>query len=229
MKTNNLPELPRLSIYHLMLWVFCTAAYLVMVQFLHELRPPTSPAFAELRRPTEIIAALIAGTCIAGVITLAQSWWLGRNPAISAAGHWLMIIEVFHLLVYNPIFATGIHVLHTSIHQLLLGTLCFIPTAMAARAAYHIPTIRWKLPFLLYILEWAGMGINFLMISWGLMPLWLGFGFFLQLIPLLLMLSVALAASYDLIAGEKRDWLHWTGVTTILAEVIQIVLWRIAI
>lgn len=229
MKTNKLPELPRLSIYHLMLWGLCTAVYLVIRQSLQELRPPPSYAFAELRRPTEIVSALIGGICIMGVITLGQSWWAGRKPAISAPGHWLMIIEIFQLLIYNPMRVIGVLFLPTSSFQCLLGALCFVPTVVAAREAYRIRETRWKIPFLLYIFEWGGMGISFLMVSSGVMPSWLGFDFFLSLIPLLLMLSVALAASYDLIAGEKHNWLHWMGVITILAEVVQIVLWRIAL
>ena len=78
-------------------------------------------------------------------------------------------------------------------------------------------------------MNWGFSGTLFLTVTLGWTPIWLHLQPFFNLMPLILTLCVALAASFDLVVGIKRDWLHWTGTLSILANAGLIILWRLAI
>ena len=68
----------RLSIFHLMLWTFCSAAYLAWSRSFWFMRTEYPSDYVPIRQAMDLLQSLIIGAVLTGSITLAYAWTHGR-------------------------------------------------------------------------------------------------------------------------------------------------------
>ena len=153
-------------------------------------------------------------------------WRLGP-PLLWRPGHWLLMIGAAVTLLQLPMYL---------LWAIVEGKLILLPHGGSQIAIAILYTVaakrnrerRWRVLFALLSLIWMLQGLYY----WGF---WFDFYFYLTSLwtllrwgHLLLGVWLTVVAILDFKAGQRRDWLHWTGVATFLAGVGMTLFWMIA-
>lgn len=201
---------PRLSIRHLMLWTLCCAVYWALIREVN--------ARSTTHMHAGLLSSIVTGAEFAGVITLISMRVRGGPPLLKHPGHWLLLISAIFTLISYPV----IHTVSRSIALMtpqdpgswefvVLRVLFLFPPTAFAFAAARIGDRSWKVLFVgMFLLGVPGylyfLGIN--------LP-----GSYFRPWPKLVLASAMVVVSIvEMKTGPRRDWLHWTGVTTHLAS-----------
>ncbi|MBN2294966.1 MAG: hypothetical protein JXM70_21235 [Pirellulales bacterium] len=223
---------PRLSIALLLIWTAVTAVVLKlvlasdlskwMIQFPQD--AAQSARMAHLIINTLIIVMLSAGLVGSGIIILAKI--RGAKGRLQP-GHWLLIAYtlsnviqmgytqvIMYLTQLNQKVGSGSVDLKTiswlamaiSLFNLIVPTAIWLWAAFRSKGGWHWTTALCLLPVTKFVM--AGLRIvlarlfspqSFVLIS--------------SLISFAVNIPIIIAAvSVDLFKGERRDWLHWTGI-----------------
>ena len=100
-------EVPRLRISHLLLWTFCSAVYLTLLQDLGETNE-LPEKFHSIRDITNLISGLGTGANITGMILLVMTRFKNGQPLLKSPGHWLIAAHANLSLTWLPYFFYGI-------------------------------------------------------------------------------------------------------------------------
>jgi len=227
-------QTPRLSILHLMLWTLCSAIYLTLIRAIYALQGDMPSGYAAIRDASSVIQGIITGAVFGGTIVLVSTRVRSGPPMLRHPGHWFLFISAILDLIYLP-FAISLLLLKDSgligtSYFVIYGVIFLFPPIAYVFAAHHNRARRWKVLFvglavvaLAQCLDFVGIGLS------AVRPgSWFGILSEIRSWGTLLLAGAVLAVSVvDLVAGQRRDWLHWTGVTTHVTASSVTVLWMI--
>lgn len=191
---------------------------------------PRSGPFVELQMISWIASAVISGTTIAAAIALAERWATDHQSFASQPGHWIVVLGSIRLVVVWPmesLRSSGNS--NSEFSQWLVALAALLPFIVSILAFRKNKEWRWKSVFLVSAAEWATVFVLFGLRPLGYVPLGVVFERGYSIVPLLLTLAVVLAMSIDIAQSVRRDWLHWMGVATVLANVVVVFLWRVGV
>ncbi len=236
---NSLPLLssgeesaPRLSILHLMLWTLCSAVYLTVMRAIHSLQEVPGE-YAVIQNTSSVVGGVVAGAVLMGAIVLGYSRYRIGAPLVRHPGHWLLLISasmtLASLTVSLLFFSSGLTSRTTFF--LVYGAIHMAEAIAYVFALRHSRPIGWRSLFgalvllsVLQTLTYLANGFDlYLFPWWGVLnsiPTWGQF---------LVCGWVVIVSTSDLMAGQRRDWLHWTGVTTYVAYTGMSLFWMIAV
>ena len=216
-----------LSIFYLLLWIFCIAAALGTQHFLEP--EEQSGPFGELRDLSELVSSMVAGTIIMGMIVLSQRWAADEVLKLEP-GHWIIILSSLQIILFQPLsWASNELMSNTSSAQLVHAVCALLPLAASSIAVVKVAYWRWKIVFFLYLLYWFLIMTCYLLVPTGYMPLSVALERAYSLIPLFLAMAVVVAISIEIGTMVRRDWLHWAGVATVLANILTVTVWRVGL
>ena len=193
-------------------------------------KDPRSGPFVELQIVSRIASAVISGTTIAAAIALAERWATGHQSLASQPGHWIVLLGSIRLVVVRPmeLFRLSGNS-NPEFSQWLVALAALLPLVVSLLAFRYSKEWRWKSVFLVSAAEWATVFALFGLRPLGYVSLGVVFERGYSIVPLMLTLAVVLAMSIDIAQSVRRDWLHWMGVATVLANVVVVFLWRVGI
>lgn len=228
--------LPRLGIRHVMLWTLCTCGclgwYLMLVRMSEE------PSFAADHRPAFTPAralawmagsagtgAVLAGTCILAYKSVQRGAGAWNEP-----GHWMLLSQGADFLLSAPL-----HLLQALFRDeqfatrgwffLDYGAFQVVPLVLYAVGAIVSTSRLWKCVFATLAFATALKGFENISVFIALGSIysykdWIDWVNELNLCLVygdaLVALRAVGVAVVELRFGRKRDWLHWTGVATLV-------------
>jgi hypothetical protein len=220
---------PRLSILHFMLWTFCSAAVLTLFRTIESLQGDLPEGYASVQRVSSVLSGVISGAVLAGAIVLVHTRVRGTPPMLRHPGHWLLLVTA--IVTLTQLAAYVLILLLFGIGDMFF-LLIYGATSLFAVIAYVLAVlrnvaVRWKVCFgaiaaidalqgIFYVGIWAfgpQLAILTAVARWG-HPFLAGW--------------VAVVSLVDLVVGQRRDWLHWTGVTTYAMTSGIALIWMIA-
>lgn len=207
--------------------MFCIAAALGTHHF-WETQEQSGP-FGELRDLSNLVSSVVVGTIIMGTIVLSQRWAADDVPKLEP-GHWIIILSSLQVILFQPLtWASNELMSSTSSAQLVQAACALLPLAASAVAVVKVSYWRWKIVFVLYLVYWFLVMTCYLLVPTGYMPLSVALERAYSLIPLVLAMAVIVAISVEIGMVVRRDWLHWAGVATVLANILTVTLWRVGL
>lgn len=236
--TDASTHLPRLGILHFLSWMFCTAVYLTISSRLHR----HQQYLAEFTNDLQffmLFQSLAGGAAVTGAIVLIHARFRAGPPLLLPhPGHWLLLtsgsLSFFFLILYLAIDTlTGI--LRVNDSQLLLYGFMQISFAVALMfAVLETQSLRWKIwiaavvavalllgsGYFLSVCHWPRL--NLVMMGWRLVST-------LTLVEYGLCIWLLVLGTIDLAVGQRRDWLHWTGVGAYLGSQCGNLIWSIGL
>jgi hypothetical protein len=218
-ESTDTSHTPRLSIAHLMLWALCSSGFFALIR-IENLDAPFSHDATEL--VLRLFYGVADGALMTGAMVLAYSRFRFGAPLLSHPGHWMLLIGAI-LTVPAALLDTSIAIpfwicavlesvaycfavrFTKPIHwRVLFGTLATL--RMLEVVAYETAS---RAPFLSDLALFAHD------VSWALQ----NWGFFLSLSMAVVVLI------FDLLARDRRDWLHWTGIVTYVGTMSVTMIW----
>lgn len=172
---------------------------------------------------------MVAGTIIMGMIVLSQRWAADEVLKLEP-GHWIIILSSLQIILFQPLsWASNELMSNTSSAQLVHAVCALLPLAASSIAVVKVAYWRWKIVFFLYLLYWFLIMTCYLLVPTGYMPLSVALERAYSLIPLFLAMAVVVAISIEIGTMVRRDWLHWAGVATVLANILTVTVWRVGL
>lgn len=225
---------PRLSIRHLMLWTLCSAVYLSLIRAMYSLQGDMPSGIAAIRNASSVLYGIFTGATLMGAIVLVSTRVRCGPPMLRQPGHWFLFVSAISHLLYVPFIL--LLLVGESFGFSEFSYMAFYGiTSLFLPIAYTIATrrnrvLRWKVIFAGVAV--VGLSQCLLYLGFGLNAISFGYWFaILSAIPslgsLVLAGAVVVVSILDMVAGERRDWLHWTGVATHVAGASVILLWMI--
>jgi hypothetical protein len=221
---------PRLSIAHLMLWMFTSALFLSLGRFFSQGMP------GELRMTLLIYHRVLE--LIQGEVVAALPIWIARAvrggpPFPVAPGHYLALLlagtclaQVLGNVAISVSRTLGEDFLSSNVPyfaiQFFVGTLAGL-MGLVCLVFCSRPT-RWLLVFLVFVLckgLVVAATLSAMMLGWrgfGNALFWTQAAFWLSSIAITL--TVLSATAIDLSRRVPRDWLHYVGVVACLAQAV---------
>lgn len=235
-KTNSdsqLPETPRLCIGHFLLWTAVCAVFLGLLQesLFNQASTMSWPAALVM-----LLTLVLSATNLTGAIVLVYGKICRQRSLAREPGHWLLLVSgvaalstlgwILFAAFSSDAWVGGI------VNFLLLGAsvvYSLFSLVMFAIAFRRVTVWRWKVIFLVLILQLLATGINILMLLSGVGggAGWFLSGEWLPLIGLPIALTLLYAMIRDLLLGERRDWLHWLGSVAHLCSYASLILWAV--
>lgn len=221
-------RIPQLSVRHLMLWTFCSAVYLTVRRVVQALLSDAQGIQVTIGEASSLVHSIISGAVLAGAATLLVTRIRRGPPMLSQPGHWLLFVNAISALIYLPTMIVLLMVSSSfftnSWFGFVLGTVFSISPVVFSIAAFAEKTRRWRVLFailsvvaLVQCLFYFGLGFQNELgteISRYLIRFVLPFATIGHQVLAFLILLVSVV---ERICGQRRDWLHWTGVITHVA------------
>ncbi len=220
-----------------MLWTLCSAVILTLGRALTVYQGGSPNAYGAIQGASSAINGVITGAIFAGAIVLVFTRVRSGPPMLRQPGHWILFILAVQYLIYLPVIAWMLLVnyfkmFESSITFVYCSNFVFLPIAysLAARSQH---TRRWRVLFFVLAVVTLAQGLSFVAMMWSFdLP---GFRASMSWITVSaevsawgsrLLAVVILATSFvELAAGDRRDWLHWTGIVTFVAITVAALLW----
>lgn len=218
-------QTPRLGISHLLLWTFCSAVHLSLVRAMYATPGDMPDGATAIYNVSSAIYGVAIGAYIAGSLVLVSVHVRTGPPLLRQPGHWLLFIPAVLYLISLPLFV-WLSLLENAGQSLMLLyalSLATYPVAHAL-AAWRQPTRRWRAFFV--ALAVVGLMQSSMYVAW-----WVSYNRPTSIVlshwtthlttahswgNLLLIGAVLAISVFELVTGRRRDWLHWTGVSTYL-------------
>lgn len=222
-------RVPRVSILHLLLWTLCSSVYLAIsrAEMIEQNWLPES--VSTLQGIYGVLQSASTGAILAGAIILVSGKVRRGWPVAGQPGHWLLLVNAAILVCHLPLRMLTLSDSQTVfLAYLRLYALLLLGSAgayfMALRQA---STLRWKFMFGCLIV--AAVAQSGAYVAFGT-PIELASPFWIELLfaasanffpaaPLIVVIVL------ELWGHERRDWLHWTGIVTFLADVFVAAVW----
>lgn len=225
---------PQLSILHLMLWTLCSAVYLTLIRAFQAVQGDAFWGSSMFKEVSGMIGGIAMGAVISGAIVLVFTRIRSGPPLLRQPGHWLIFVPAILGLIHLPLniwflLVKG-EIFMSSLYLLIYGVMNLFPMIAYALATLYNRGLSWKLVFIGLAVVALSQSLVFftLYLHVNIFDAWKGL---LNTIPnwgqLLLVAAVLVVSTVDLAAGQRRDWLHWTGVATHTTLFGTIVLWMI--
>lgn len=225
---------PRLSILHLMLWTLCSAVYLTLIRAIYSLQGDMPSGYATIQDASSVLQGIITGAVFAGAIVLVSTRARIGPPMLRHPGHWFLVISALVHLIYVPVlFVSMLLMGRFGMGRSLLwiyGLVFVIPLIAYSVAARRDRTYRWKVLFVALAVMALAQCIHLGAIGFvaGRIGSWFVVLSAISSWGSLLLAGAVVAVSIvDLVAGLRRDWLHWTGVVTHVAASSIALLWMV--
>jgi hypothetical protein len=211
----------RFRIIHLLLWLTSCAAYLAIAS---AFKTAQSPA----ERVTIVIEALVSGTVLISLVALicqhvSNNFQMFRHP-----GHWLLLAISPSILGNSPLqLMLSMAEAHSLVwlYDLMWSVFLLFAAIAITASVKFIQGLLWKTSMLIFASVLVLQGL--VEIVFLFRPADYGFGktmaFLLSMsnfgtFVALLLLGMIMAA--ELIAGHRRDWLHWIGASACLTPFV---------
>jgi hypothetical protein len=220
----------RLSIFHVMLWTFCSAAFLALRRFVAGARTGVvgveiSRGSLSIHEVSDVLHSLAIGAVLTGATTLAYArrrsgsgWAVLRHP-----GHWLLLAQAALLVAVLPM-SMILAVMSLGprnwgaygVGFMFYGFAYVLPAAIYLHAGTRTEARRWKWLFVALV----AAGVVECLLDLAIWPdynrpknldylIW-GSSTLRWIMPVwILILSMT-----DLLVRQRRDWLHWLGVAS---------------
>ena len=230
----SVSSIGRPSVLHLMLWTLYSAVYLTVIRAIHILQGDAPVGVVVVQQTSGLIYSIIFGAQFTGATVLVVARIRGGPPLLKEPGHWLLMIAALLAVIYMPMmlilfwfseqFGSGQWLMA------YIGIVFLIQPIAFAFAAKRFRVLRWRLLFAVLALMSLSQSILYLGmgISSGLLINWIGiFAAVSTWGGLLLAPVVLIVALAERIQGQRRDWLHWTGVITHVASNLASIIWML--
>ena len=214
-------QMPRLSIFHIMLWTFCTAFLLAMTRVIYSLQE-MDDGFLMVQQSSNILYGMVNGAVLAGAIVLIYTRLQSGPPLVRHPGHWLlivpapMVIAYFFLAIVNLIVADSNN--HGFPFVYFIGyPVVYVGEAIAfCIASWQAQSKAWRILF-------VGQAISFGLSVLSLVAVILqSYSPIIWSLPSWCRLALSgwaiVAVIIDFRRGRQRDWLHWAGVGAFVAQ-----------
>ncbi len=212
---------PSLSIFHLMLWTFCSALYMALMRVILSMNT-TPEQYVALQQTWSVYHGVINGAVLAGGIVLLV-WRLKAGPPLARQpGHWLLLVPAGLTVVHLPIYAlfalSSVDGIFSSLASWFQAFISLVGAAAYAIAVWKSSQLRWKLVF--------GVLAGWLALQSAVQIFWVLY-WALHWTSILIRLWVVVLIVIEWTRGERRDWLHWLGVATYIAQGGGILIWTV--
>jgi hypothetical protein len=206
-----------------------------LTQAFNALQNGLPEGYASISRVSSAMSSVTVGATMTGAIVLLSVRLRSGSPALRHPGHWLLIVPaicaVCSVLSWAlPLLVVRDTSLANTIRWPILGLIHFGSLLAYTFAIGRSGTLRWRAYFVALVvwnavyglfcgvvwLESMGRGNSLMGVHVVISPLYLSTCVWLALVGLI-----------DLVSGQRRDWLHWTGVVTGVAAAGTTLLWWI--
>ncbi|MFZ1934438.1 MAG: hypothetical protein WCB27_23605 [Thermoguttaceae bacterium] len=232
-------RVPQFGIIHLLIWSTVTAVLLkYYLAIADESSFQESPVQLWLIRISQSLSAILVGSIVigSGILIRARCYKMLRRLQ---PGHWLVLVVTFGALlnlIAWPIYRHFLRASSTSVWGYILGTT--IAGSLTA-AAYAVATVqlrdarRWKFFFAVkvlgevatVILGLASLALSMLFHGRYSNLFFLSQGYWsIGAAAILVMLLVV--TIMDVPIRASRDWLHWLGITVLVAGYAMSLAWQ---
>jgi hypothetical protein len=230
---STAPAAPRLGVVHLLLWTFCSALYLAVLRAIYAMQGDVG-TLVMVQQTYGLLHAIITGAAITGTIALVSARVRGGPPLLWHPGHWLLFVAAITAVATLPLafsFAVmGGAANAGDTYAMTLGLVfLFPPIAFAIAAQSQDYRARhWHTLFVALALVALSQSAFYfgLALSPGSVGRWMAA---VSTIPtwgnVMLATAMLFVSLVELNTGPRRDWLHWTGVTTQMASACAILIW----
>lgn len=216
---------PRLSILHLMLWTLCSAVYLALVRVIYALQDGLPDGYATIQQSWSVIHCIVAGAVFTGAIALVSTRVRCGPPLLREPGQWLLFISAMMALIRMPLLVAMILLQdETDTANRIISVYGFVflmPTIAFFYAARRDRDRSWKLLFYALVIVSFSQVLMYLAIG-SQMGFFSGWFQIVNAIvyygKMLLSGAIVVVSIVELKNGRQRDWLHWTGVISHVAE-----------
>ena len=216
-----------------MLWTLCSALYLAASQRVQQLQGVLPEQYVQVQRVTDLVKSVVLGGVLAGAFVLGWNRVRTGPPLLSQPGHWLLMSTALGL-IYVPLSYVILQWDPKGSSQTasltLYGAIHLLPAAICFHATFRNTLWRWKSMFAalgsLHVLHVLALG------SWVLargpyLRWFAAFSVVVNLGPMILSLWLIVLMVQDLVAAERRDWLHWIGVMAFVVNANLGLLWLV--
>lgn len=241
--------LPRLGIIHLMIWMTVTAVFFWQTRMTFDTRfgdaGQRESAFPQgyliLIQMTDIVLSVVSGMAAAAVVALLQRWIRYRGRLLSEPGHWLVLgffvvatsqfllglVTAIGLWDWLEVFTFDPRV--QSVHVVTLA----VPAIVYGFGFWQSKTSRWKIIFALLVARTLLRTSTYLtpwLINWFDSTQWISvFYGMINYVAIAISLAIIATAIVDGLRQDRRDWVHWVGVSTEGEAVATTVIWMIGV
>ena len=211
----------RPSISHLMIWTTCSAAYLAIVRWLSP--PEAQQGF----QGVYMVYAVLTGATFMGAVVLVGERIRRGRPMMRQPGHWLLLVPSVVLLLYIPLMATlnrlvqsdsGPIAFYPQHYLAYAAVFAFAPVAYTV-AACTARSRSWRVIHIAMVVATAAQCGQFLLIGMNVLggTLAVIMSMVMQWAKPVIAIGILMLGIAEFARGPKRDWLHWTGITTMVA------------
>jgi len=218
----------RLTIAFLLLWMLGTSAELADDYWQLSAVRDAPPARLLYWNTHMLVFSPLHGAALAYAILVIGRLCLRRNPGVTAPGHWFLLIHgSYHLIAWTYsllVLPVPIEFFHTVPRWIFLAKDTLIYGSLALLAIYGMFVVRGNLAWQVMLLLLAVLKFETLLRNWVITlvrgPIWFADetinGAFSKALYSLPALAAIAGIVIDVRRGEKRDFLHWVGVWTLL-------------
>ncbi|MDA1054011.1 MAG: hypothetical protein O3C40_26475 [Planctomycetota bacterium] len=191
--------------------------------------------FAAIQNASSVLYGIFTGAMLTGAIVLVSTRVRSGPPMLRQPGHWLLFVAAVFQLLYVPFILLLLVAQRTGFNETwsmtFFGITSLFPPIAYAFATRQNRALRWKVIFV----GLAVVGLTQCLLYLGIGLIAIGVGYWFAVLSaissigsLVLAGAVVVVSIMDVVAGERRDWLHWAGVTTHVAASSATLLWMIA-
>ena len=221
------PAVPKLAIWHFLLWMTCIAA----------IAAANGVPSGAVQEPWQLAAGLsylmIAGLALVGLVMAIGCALLRRSYFPVSAGHWLLttgglivILSEASNRITDAWFRSsgGGHQIDYA-QPVMMGSFALMAAVNLATAWFVKDSWPWRLVFVGYAALGLFWSITNTILTYGDKSLgyqWDRFGQHVQWPwQWFLLVAILVLSAIDLKRRRPRDWLHWTGIGYVAAWVVS--------
>ncbi len=227
-----LSQVPRLRISHLLLWTFCSAAYLTMQRYWMS-NVELSEQYDSARAITGLIEGIVNGSTLTGTIILFLACLKDGPPLFKSPGHWLIVAHAVNsFFLWFPSWIIGmLGEVSSDVIQSIFCCILSVTVAIYLLATRQYTHFRWRLFFAaiatLTLVKLIANAMLLTNLSDFEVFEWMHLAYSLGDIVLCLLLLVV--ATIDKRSHVHRDWLHWLGVVAFAVTQCSYLIWTVGL
>ena len=222
---------PRLSILHIMLWTLCSAVYLTLIRAMNA-QQQLPASYAVIRQSTSVLQGIVMGAVFAAAMVLAHARLRYGSPLTRHPGHWLVLIISVTTFTYLVVITAFSALALPFARGVFTATYSAMATAQVIGyliASWSSKRSSWRPLFATLALLEALRALVYLgmLFDQSNIRIWASTSALPNWGRVIVCGWMMVLSLRDLRRGQRRDWLHWTGIAAFIASTGIVLFWMI--